>query len=123
MSTNLLINSIVSIAENNAEGFTVSASTLQPETKGYAVAIAETQNSFGVQGICNVLQAIAAGKANAIGGWLDRETGLYYFDAVVVLQDQEQAEKVAMMNNQLAYFDLNVMQEIRLKHSVNEYVA
>lgn len=123
MSTNLLINSIASIAENNADGFTVSAATLQPETKGYAVAIAETQNSFGIPGICNVLQAIADGKANAIGGWLDRETGLYYYDAVIVLQDMAEAERVAIMNNQLAFFDLNRMQEIRLQHSVCESVA
>lgn len=120
---NTTIYTIAAIAALNASGFTVNASTLQPLNEGYAVAIAETQNSFGLQGIANVLEAIRQGKANAIGGWQDEQTGLYYYDAVRVFHDYEQAYKFAMKNEQLAFFDLKECREIRLKDSINVNVA
>lgn len=120
---NNTIYTIAAIAALNASGFTVDASTLQPMEEGYAVAIAETQNSFGLQGIANVLEVIKKGKANAIGGWYDEQTGLYYYDAVRVFHDYEQAYKFAMDNEQLAFFDLKECREIRLQDSMNVNVA
>lgn len=44
---NTSIKLIAAIAAMNAAGFTINAETLQPVTSGYAVAIRDTQNSFG----------------------------------------------------------------------------
>ncbi len=101
----------------NAAGFTVNATDLKPVYSGYAVSIAETQNSFGEEGIARVLRAIEQGKANAIGGWLDTETGLYYYDAVRIYSNPFEAERAASENDQIAYFDLNLCKEVRLKHT------
>lgn len=120
---NTTINVIAAIAAMNTSGFTIDANTLSPIKEGYAVAIAETQNSFGIQGIANVLDAIAKGKANAIGGWYDEQTGLYYYDAVRVLSNLQEAYEAAMINDQLAFFDLKECKEIRLKDSMNVNVA
>lgn len=117
------ISTIAAIAAMNAAGFTIDAKTFQPISEGYAVAIAETQNSFGLQGIANVLSAINEGKANAIGGWYDEQTGLYYYDAVQVFDKWDDAYKAALANEQLAFFDLKECNEIRLKDSINICVA
>ena len=55
---NASIKLIAAIAAMNAAGFTINAETLQPVTSGYAVAIRDTQNSFGESGIASVLEAI-----------------------------------------------------------------
>ena len=109
---------IAAIAAMNASGFTIDAQTLQPVTGGYAVAIKETQNSFGNEGIKNVLEAVSKGKANAIGGWYDEQTGLYYYDATLVVPDIETAIRLGIENEQLAIFGLNRMEEIRLQGSM-----
>lgn len=117
------ISTIAAIAAMNVSGFTISANTLQSINEGYAVAIAETQNSFGLDGIVNVLCAISEGKANAIGGWYDNQTGLYYYDAVMVYSDYDAACQAAIVNEQLAFFDLKKCEEIRLQDSLNVIVA
>lgn len=120
---NTSIKLIAAIAAMNAAGFTINAETLQPVTSGYAVAIRDTQNSFGNAGIANVLKAVKAGKANAIGGWYDDQSGLYYYDATLVVNDREKAIQLGIENDQLAIFDLNTMTEIRIKDSINANVA
>ena len=109
---------IAAIAAMNVSGFTIDAQTLQPVTGGYAVAIKETQNNFGNEGIKRVLEAVKSGKANAIGGWYDDQTGLYYYDATLVVSDLETAIRLGIANDQLAIFDLNRMEEIRLQDSI-----
>lgn len=108
------ISSVAAIAAVNPEGFTINSKDMTPETAGYCVALAETQNSFNNEGLARVYEVIRSGRANAVGGWLDSESGLYYYDAVVVLQDREKAVELGRLNNQLAIFDLNNMKEVRL---------
>lgn len=61
---------LATIATNNKDGFTVNAVTLQPITTGYAVAVAETQNSFGLEGLANVVKYVSEhSEINAFGGW------------------------------------------------------
>lgn len=56
MNANALIVALSAVAANNKEGYTVDAVTLQPITKGYAVAVAATQNSFGPEGLARVIE-------------------------------------------------------------------
>ena len=107
---------LVAIATANAEGFTVDAQTLQPVTTGYAVALADTQNSFGAEGLARVIEFVNNNAGvNAFGGWLDSETGLFYWDATVIVSDRATAEELARKNGQLAFFDLENLEEIRVK--------
>lgn len=62
------------LAKENPLGFTVNKKTFKPITKGYAIAVIETQDSFGTEGLVNVvlhadkhayIDAIGAGKTNA----------------------------------------------------------
>ena len=111
-----LFAALVAIATANAEGFTVDEQTLQPVSKGYAVAVAETQNSFGREGLARVIDFVQNNKtARAFGGWLDSETGLYYWDAVQIYKTKKAAARAAKRNKQIAFFDLARLVEIRVK--------
>lgn len=106
---------LVVIAMNNKNGFTVNAATLQPVKSGYAVAVADTQNSFGIKGLANVVKYVSAHpNINAFGGWYNTENNHFYFDATIVVDDLEIAKDLGRYNNQIAIFDLANLREIIL---------
>lgn len=113
---NTLVTTLTAIAAANPFGFTYNVEAGQLQTSGYAVALECTQNSFGLEGLENVLSVVLSGTSGAscVGGWLDQESGLYYFDATVILEDKEAAIALGRLNNQIAIFDLNNLEEIRL---------
>lgn len=104
--TSVLI-ALATIAINNKEGFTVNAATLQPVTTGYAVAVAETQNSFGLEGLANVVKYVSDHpEITAFGGWYNSQNNMYYFDATVIVDNLEFAKELGRANKQIAIFDL-----------------
>lgn len=106
---------LATIATNNKEGFTVNAETLQPVTRGYAVAVAASQNSFGLEGLANVIKYVCEHpEINAFGGWYNSQNNMYYFDATIIVKDFKTAKELARANKQLAFFDLTNLREIRL---------
>lgn len=123
MKKNLIISALAAIAAQNPEGYTVNAATLQPITSGHAVALAVTQDSFGAEGLAKVVDVIEKmqnqGEASrfdslAFGGWYDSKSGRYYYDATVIVKDRTEALELARVNGQLAIFDLDNLEEIRL---------
>lgn len=122
MKKNLVISSVAAIAAMSPEGFTVDAANLQPVTTGFAVAMKQTQNSFGAEGlakVANVIEELQAsgnldGRNLAFGGWYDSESGLYYYDATVIFQNRVEAIEAGRANDQIAIFDLANLEEIRL---------
>ena len=106
---------LAAVAALNPEGFTVNAKTMEPVTHGFAVAVEATQNSFGPEGLARVLDYAAThSEVNAIGGWLDTETGKYYYDCVCIVYSEREARALARQNKQIAIFDLDNMREIRI---------
>ena len=112
--TSILV-ALAIIAMNNKDGFTVNAATLQPVTTGYAVAVADTQNSFGFAGLANVVKYVGEHpEVNAFGGWYNSDNNMYYFDATVIVDDLATAKELGRINKQIAIFDLANLKEIRL---------
>lgn len=106
---------LAAIASNNKEGFTVNAATLRPVKTGYAVAVADTQNSFGLEGLGNVVKYVAAHpEVNAFGGWYNKDNKKFYFDVTVIVEDLAAAKELGRVNKQIAIFDLANLQEITL---------
>ena len=98
---------LAAIAINNKEGFTVNAATLQPVKKGYAVAVADTQNSFGIEGLANVVKYVSDHpEINAFGGWYNDKNNMYYFDAAIIVDNLAAALELGRIHRQLAIFDL-----------------
>lgn len=115
MEKKTLVAALATIAAANPAGYTVNARTLEPLTSGYAVAVAATQNSFGPEGLQRVIEYAATHKnIAAIGGWLNKKNGCYYFDAVIICEDLTDAMELARVNKQIAFFDLNNQKEVRL---------
>lgn len=102
-----ILIALATIAINNKEGFTVNAATLQPVTTGYAVAVADTQNSFGLEGLANVVKYVSGHpEINAFGGWYNSENNMYYFDATMIVADLKTAIELGRANKQIAIYDL-----------------
>lgn len=88
---------------------------MQPVSSGYAVAVADTQNSFGLEGLANVVKYVSElPEINAFGGWYNSENNMYYFDATVIVNDLEVAKELGRINKQIAIFDLTHLEEIRI---------
>ena len=113
---NNLITTLTAIAAANPYGFTYNVESGEMQTTGFCVALECTQNSHGLDGLENVINIVTNGDTGAtcIGGWMDEQTGLYYFDATVIVEDRAAAIALGRLNNQLAIFDLDTMTEIRL---------
>lgn len=98
---------LTAMAMANKDGFTVDAATLQPIKSGYAVAVAETQNLFGKKGLKKVIKFVSDHpEINAFGGWYNSKNKMYYFDAVVIIEDLKKAIEFGRFNKQLTIFNL-----------------
>lgn len=110
-----ILMALATIAMNSKDGFTVNAANLQPVKRGYAVAVANTQNSFGFSGLANVVKYVSEHpEINAFGGWYNSENNMYYFDATVIVTNLAKAKELGRINKQIAIFDLANLKEIRL---------
>ena len=116
MKKNILtLAALQAIATANADGFTVNKTTGAAITAGFAVAVADTQNSFGADGAASVLDYVANNDGvQAVGGWYNNENGKYYYDAVIICDDLETAKRLGRENKQIAVFDLDNLEEIKL---------
>ena len=110
-----LFFALLAIAQQNPDGFTVDKNTLQPVKSGYAVAVAETQNSFNGYGLLKVIDHVLAhNEINAFGGWFNSENNRFYWDGTIIVNDLNLAIDLGRRNKQIAIFDLANLEEIRL---------
>lgn len=111
-----LIERVLEYSKNNPNGFTLNIETFKEVKFGIVVAFKETQNHFGIQHLQEVINH-ALENNKTVGGWLNVENGLYYFDSVKVFKNSELSEalKFASENEQIAIFDLTNLKEIRIK--------
>lgn len=108
MTTTQLFIALTAIATTNTDGYTVNAKTLQPITTGYAVAVAETQNSFGPEGLAKVIKYVQDHPGIvAFGGWYNSENGQYYYDATIIVPTKSEAIELARINKQLEFYHLD----------------
>ena len=112
MNIPYILRRVAELIETRPDGFTISSDMTEEPVTGYAVAV--TQYCFDLEGLGRVLKTIGSNPAYHLGGWLDKETGKFYFDAVRVVETIEEAKQIGKENCQLAIFDLANMAEIRL---------
>lgn len=106
---------IMEIAFGNPAGFTISLEGYKPVKSGICVAYAATQNSHSAESLAKVI-AHAQAHSGVVGGWLDTESSLYYFDSVKVFAPSQLSEALefAIQENQLAIYDIESDRTIRL---------
>lgn len=98
-----LIEKLKQIAKENPTGFTVYLKDLTPVKSGWVVALKETQNSFGDDGLKRVIE-VATAKTGIVGGW--NEEGKLWWDAVQIFEGEEMATKAGIENEQIAIFHI-----------------
>lgn len=92
------------IAEQNPDGFTVILLSLTFAKSGWVVALKETQNCFGPEGLTKALE-VAIKTSQTIGGWKDGD--LFYWDAVLIFTNEDDATQAGKENEQLAIYHLD----------------
>jgi hypothetical protein len=98
-----LIKSLKQIAKENPNGFTVYLKDLSPVKRGWVVALKETQNSFGDDGLKKVI-TVATTKTGIVGGW--RADGKFYWDAVLIFDNEDMATESGIENEQIAIYQI-----------------
>ena len=111
-----LIDRVWEYSQKNPEGFTLNIETLKAVKFGIVVAYYVTQNSFGKEALKTVINH-ALKHNKVIGGWLNDENEMYYFDSVRIFKNSElkKAIEFAKHHKQLAIFDLTNLREIKIK--------
>ena len=100
-----LIQSLIQLSKDQPKGFTVDLN-LNNVTEGFAVALFETQNSFGEDGLKKVVK-IATEQNLKIGGWFSEKNQKFYWDAVKIINKKDEAVSYGKLNCQFAIYDLN----------------
>lgn len=110
-----LITAVLECTKKNPFGFTIAPDMLTEPVEGYAVACLATQGLHGTIGFLRAL-ALALEYGMHFGGWLDTETGVWYWDAVHVfpMGQLREATQYAKDQRQIAFFDIANGVEIRL---------
>lgn len=100
------------VAKRCPDGYTVDKRR-HAITEGYSIAVKETQDSHGIWGLMRTTFN-SLRKGLNFGGWLDTATGRYYYDSVVIEQDEQTAIAKGLENEQIAIYNLTDGKEIRL---------
>jgi hypothetical protein len=95
----------------------------QPES-GYAVAMPNEElcefnralisSAFSYFLSTRLAVITLLGHGVCVGGWLDRDSGLYYFDVVALVETPEEAYEACKAWKQIAYYDLAKGVEVRV---------
>lgn len=95
-------------------GFTYNIQEGLLQLTSYAVAVSETQNCHGAEGLLKVVEFAIKNDIQCVGGWLNKQTGHFYFDATVIVSEKKEAIALGKANKQIAIYNLNRKREIRL---------
>ena len=105
----------------NPGGFTLDIRTMTVPTEGIAVSYAATQNSHSRDQLDKVVSH-ALQHEGYVGGWLNREDGLYYFDSTKLFpeNDLQGAIQFGKENGQYSIFILSTYTDIPVEGKVVE---
>jgi len=93
------------IAEQHEMGFTVYLPDLEFANSGWVIANQLTQSAHGDEGLDRVLE-FALKYNRLLGGWLEEDDSLFYYDAVILEPEKEKALELMKMHNQKGIFNL-----------------
>jgi hypothetical protein len=116
VTTVTLADSLWTFSQTHPDGFTLDINTWEMPTEGIAVAYSATQDRHDRNDLEFVVSH-ARSHGGYVGGWLDTETGRYYFDSVRVFPEDSiaQASQFGRENAQIAIYILSSGKEIRLE--------
>ena len=107
--------------QTHPDGFTIDIRTMAEPTEGIAVSYAATQNSHSRDQLDKVVSH-ALQHEGYVGGWLNSEDGLYYFDSTKLFpeNDLKGAVQFGKENGQHSVFILSSYTDIPTDGKVAE---
>ena len=111
-----IANQVWEYAKAHPDGFTLDIRTMKEPTEGIAVSYAATQDSHSREQLDKVVKH-ALEHDGYVGGWLNSENQLYYFDSTRLFpEDQlEEALKFGKENGQYSVFILSTGTECAIE--------
>lgn len=88
-----LADAVWEFGQSHPEGFTLNIRKMTEPEEGVAVSYAATQGSHSRKQLENVVWH-SLRHDGYVGGWLDKESGLYYFDSTRLYPEDELKEAV-----------------------------
>jgi len=110
-----LVDKVWEYSLAHPDGFTIHIPDFEEPTYGIAVAYAYTQFSHSKESLPRVIKH-AMEHDGYVGGWLDTDTGLYYFDSSKLFPETEREAAIAfgLENKQLAIYVISTGETIDL---------
>lgn len=122
-SVSVIADKVWAFSQNHPDGFTLNIRTMAEQTEGIAVSYAETNNSHSRQQL-NKVVSHALAHDGIVGGWLNRENGLYYFDSTKLFPETslKEAFRFGKENGQSTVFVLSTYSDIPVDGKLAEIV-
>ncbi len=119
----MLADKVWAYSQTHPDGFMLDIRTMTEPTEGIAVSYAETQNSHSRAQIDKVVRH-AVQHDGYVGGWLNSNDGLYYFDSSKLFPENElrSALQFGRDNHQYSVYILSSGTEIPTDGKVAEIV-
>lgn len=114
-SIRTMADSVWEYSVSHPDGFTIELATLAEPAEGVVVAYAATQGSHTRKQLNHVVRH-AMRHDGFVGGWLDGNDSLYYFDSSRLFPEDSLAAAIrfGIENGQIAVFVLSEGREVRL---------
>lgn len=119
----MLADKVWTYSQTHPDGFMLDIRTMTEPTEGIAVSYGETQNSHSRQQLDKVVRH-AVQHDGYVGGWLNSNDGLYYFDSSKLFPENElrSALQFGRDNRQYSVYILSSGTEIPVDGKVAEIV-
>ena len=116
-----IADKVWTFSQAHPDGFTIDIRTMTEPTEGIAVSYAATKNSHSRDQLDKVVSH-ALQHEGYVGGWLNSEDGLYYFDSTKLFpeNDLKGAVQFGKENGQYSVFILSTYTDIPLDGKVAE---
>ena len=112
-----IADAVWEFSQSHPDGFTLDIRTMTEPTEGIAVSYAATQNSHSRDQLDFVVDH-ALQHDGYVGGWLNTENGLYYFDSTKLFpEDQlEEALQFGKENGQTSVYILSTGTDVYINY-------
>ena len=110
-----LVDLVWNFSVEHPDGFTIDIRTMEEPKKGIAVSYAATQGSHSRDKLPSVIKH-ALEHDGYVGGWLDTDSNLYYFDSTKLFPEdkREEAIQFGLDNEQMSIYVISTGESINL---------
>ena len=115
----VIADKVWDFSQTHPDGFTLDIRTMTEPAEGIAVSYANTQSSYSRESLKDVVLH-ALWHDGIVGGWLNSDDGLYYFDSTRLYPEDKLADAIQFgrNNGQQSVFILSTATEIPVNGEV-----